>query len=168
MKAIQEPPRDVLLRTFRIEDDMLFWIAKPPRSHRDIGFPAGYVKGGYRVVKYKRRLYSTHRLMWIMRGGDIPEDMLLDHIDGNPLNNAPENLRLVTYAQNNHNRCRAINNTSGVPNVYWYKSNQKWGVSVMCLGVKHFAGFFSDIETAANVAVQLKRSLHGDYARREK
>jgi len=41
-----------------------------------------------------------HRLVWETFKGEIPKDMQVDHIDGNPANNKLTNLRLLTHKDN--------------------------------------------------------------------
>lgn len=43
--------------------------------------------------KYQEQL--LHRVIWEYHNGPIPRDGIIHHIDGNPLNNAPENLECV-------------------------------------------------------------------------
>ena len=56
---------------------------------------------------------------------------ILDHIDGNKLNNKIENLRECDYVTNGYNRKLGINNTSGHKNVAWNKTIKKWRVTLM-------------------------------------
>lgn len=58
---------------------------------------------GYKAVNIGKVKYFNHRLIWIYFHGDIPENMVIDHIDRNKLNNRISNLRLVTVQQNNWN-----------------------------------------------------------------
>jgi hypothetical protein len=52
--------------------------------------------------------YMAHRLAYYYMTGIVPsDDMVIDHIDHNPGNNAWLNLRLVTISQNNANRGNA-------------------------------------------------------------
>lgn len=53
-----------------------------------------------------------------MTHGDIPDTMVIDHLDGNPLNNNISNLRLVTVAINQRNQKLFKNNKSGKTGVY--------------------------------------------------
>lgn len=47
------------------------------------------------------RLYRRlHRLIWETFNGDIPDNLTIDHIDGNPQNNQLFNLRLLTREEN--------------------------------------------------------------------
>ncbi len=63
--------------------------------------------GGYKKIALtkdgKRKYYWVHRLVWEAFNGPIPEELEIDHIDGNPSNNSLYNLRAVdhlTYMSN--------------------------------------------------------------------
>jgi hypothetical protein len=55
----------------------------------------------------------VHRIVWEIHNGTISDGLVIDHIDGNPLNNKLDNLRLVTQAINSRNQRKPKNNTSG-------------------------------------------------------
>ena len=86
-------------------------------------------------VKYRNKSVVVHRIVWELTFGKIPEGFVIDHIDGNSLNNNADNLRLVTQELNCRNRAISKNNTSGVNGitkdsqgfrVFWYdKSGHK-------------------------------------------
>ena len=57
---------------------------------------------GYRRVAINNKKYYVHRLAFLYMTGRLPET--IDHIDGNPSNNAWCNLREVTTQQNMWNR----------------------------------------------------------------
>ncbi len=50
-----------------------------------------------------KRDYRVHRLVYKVFVGDIPEGMVIDHIDGNKLNNNINNLRCVSPTDNMRN-----------------------------------------------------------------
>lgn len=58
---------------------------------------------------------EAHRLAYAIFHGEWPE--MVDHFDGNTLNNRISNLRPATRSVNGRNRRLARHNTSGVPGV---------------------------------------------------
>lgn len=137
----------------------------------DIG---GNIKEGRRVVRVgnKKQIY-VHRVIYQMYYGDLTSKYLIDHIDGNPLNNSIHNLRKVTKGQNNSNlRGNRKNNTSGVRGVHSWKSldtgREYWVARVHKNGSYVFQKSFRKEEyTLEEVAkvVEEKRRIHfGEYA----
>ena len=61
-----------------------------------------------------------HVYIWKLKMGSIPEGLEVDHKDQNKLNCQLSNLRLATHAQNNRNRDKLKNNTSGYIGVSKY------------------------------------------------
>lgn len=85
-------------------------------------------EGGYRVwtVKFKKRNVQIHRIIWQLFYGTIPQGLVVDHIDGNPLNNEISNLRLITQAENRRNTKKSVKNKSGVSGVFLCKTGQHY------------------------------------------
>jgi hypothetical protein len=72
-------------------------------------------------------MFLAHRIIYYLHYGVWPGDFHIDHIDGDKLNNNPENLRLVTHKQN----LRSYNKpTKGVSSKYrgvsWDKESNKY------------------------------------------
>jgi hypothetical protein len=85
------------------------------------------------VVQYNKTHWLIHRILWVMRNGEIDAsaavrlngfaDLDIDHIDGNSLNNSADNLRLVSTAVNMRNQKQHSTNTSGVTGVGFITTN---------------------------------------------
>ena len=81
------------------------------KYHRspDVGEPAGSDAGhGYLKITLLGRRFYGHHIVWFLTHGEWPEQPI-DHIDGNGLNNSPDNLRMTSHKKN----LRAYNKPSG-------------------------------------------------------
>ena len=118
---------------------------------------------GYYRVKIDRQDYQLHRLVWIYHNGDIPDEMQVDHIDRNPSNNLIGNLRLATKSQNNHNRAKQSNNTSGTVGVRIRKGIPIAEIKVN--GKKIWLGAFKTIAEAEAARKEAEIKYLGEFAR---
>ena len=140
-----------------------YWKIKPAKNIF-IGQKAGHIKTNqYFSVRYKSKQYGAHRLAWLYVYGEMPD--IIDHINGNSLDNRIENLRKCNKSQNGQNSKIAINNSSGSKNVCWDKNRNKWAVIVRVNGLKKLFGRFDDLELADLVAVEARNKYHGNFAR---
>lgn len=57
-------------------------------------------KEGYIRINYKRKKVFSHRIIYAKFNGNLKEDLVVEHRDGNPGNNAANNLLLVTHKKN--------------------------------------------------------------------
>ena len=84
----------------------------------------------YRVIKINGKLYYAHRLAWLYSYGKWPQ-LLIDHIDGNGLNNRLSNIREVTNLQNIQATLKLPkHNTSGFRGVSYRKGKWRSGISI--------------------------------------
>ena len=144
------------------------WIKKPSKKVV-IGTQAGYLNKGYTMIRYKSKDYPAHRLAYGFIHGELPpDDMVIDHIDHNRQNNAIDNLRLVSNADNARNRVRRTGRVdeAGI----WYCRRRKRYIAEITLNQKKvYQKSFTDIDEAIN---QRKAKLlelgfhpnHGDKA----
>ena len=129
------------------ETGIFTWKVRTSRSVKvgDIaGCPGG---GGYPQIRVQRRLHQAHRLAWLYVYGEWPEDQI-DHINRIRTDNRISNLREVTNKQNNQNRSKPSNNTSGHPGVHWYKQRSKWQAQITHNQKQIHLGYFSILEEA--------------------
>ena len=98
----------------------LRWLKPTSKCHRlrqDME-AGGLQDKGYYVVRFLGKLLRVSRVIYaIVNKKDIPNNLVIDHIDGNPSNNLSENLRLATYSQNNFNQPTRSDNKTGEKNI---------------------------------------------------
>lgn len=139
-----------------------FWV-DPTKYHAQLaGARAGTVRGGYAVIKLNGRAYRAHRLAWLYVYGHMPE--MIDHINGNRLDNRIANLRPCTMSENakNHGGRRK---KSGTPPGVRKTSSGKYCARIRVDGVAIHIGTFAAPSTAHNAYVREKRRLFGAFDR---
>lgn len=73
-------------------------------------------RASLRVILFARS-YKAHRIIWKMLNGDIPDGMLVDHVNGDPFDNRLMNLRIATPAENTRNSAKSRRNRFGLKGV---------------------------------------------------
>lgn len=69
------------------------------------GNPIGHFHlSGYYRASINGKQSGLHRWIYIYHYGDIPDNMVIDHIDNDTTNNRIENLRIASYHENSVNR----------------------------------------------------------------
>ena len=110
-------------------------------------------------INNKRKSKYIHRLIM-----NEPENMQIDHIDGNGLNNQKNNLRIVTQSQNQMNKISAKNSSSQYKGVCFVKSRNKW-LSSICINKRNYnLGNFKNEEDAARAYNEAAQKYFGEYA----
>lgn len=101
----------------------LIYKAKIPNKKIKIGDVAGKIcskkDGKYLFWKVwlDGRPFTASRVILLLQGFDL-SDKIVDHFDGNPLNNKLNNLRVCDYVVNNRNKTKSKNNKTGVTGVF--------------------------------------------------
>ena len=156
---------------FIYEDGQLFWKIK--RRGLQHTRPVGSLNKNYKWVKTDLlpRQVAVHRVIWEMHNGPIDKNLVVDHIDGNTLNNRIENLRLATRSQNSMNANGKKTKQSSFPKnvtVDWeYKGKIKYRAQILANGIFYRVGNLNTIQEAADAAKELRRLHHGEFARDE-
>lgn len=120
----------------------------------------GYIVTNYRQDGKKDTIKNLHRLLM-----NEPDGMVVDHIDGNTLNNTRDNLRICTQRENAKNQGVRKNNTSGYKGVSFKKHNQKWRARIHVNDRDKFLGDFETIEEAIEARRKAELEYYGEYAR---
>jgi hypothetical protein len=129
-----------------------------------IGDVAGRIgKRGYKYLTFYQKKYYVHRIIWLMHYGTLPK--ILDHIDGNPLNNRIENLRECSDSENLCNAKIRSNNTSGIKGVCWFKPRQKWRARISLNKKEYHLGYFDTKEEAEIAVIDARPKIHQEFAR---
>ena len=98
-----------------------------------IGYKNGHIDG----IKTKVQINYIRTPIWLHRLiMDCPDGLVIDHINGNTLDNRKKNLRIVTKEENATNLSSISNNLSGYTNIY--KDKNLFRVSI---GGKKFGSY---------------------------
>lgn len=155
--------RDLLHELFEYKDGVLYWKVSKAFCIC-VGDVAGNINSkGYHVtsINYKPRL--NHRLIFLMHHGYLPK--MIDHIDGDKLNNRIENLRPANPFENACNSKLRSKNKSGYSGVSWSKQSRKWQVSIQLSRKKKHLGFYTTLKEAGEVATAFRKEHHGEFYR---
>lgn len=119
--------------------------------------PTGWVDDGYRHITLKGKDYRVHRLVWMYLHDRWPVEMV-DHINGNKLDNSIANLREVTAKQNAENRNK-VNAISGLKGVFSYPKN-RWKAAIGHNGKTVNLGVYDSKEEAYEIYCKATKLFH--------
>ena len=168
MKTIPETHLEAIKQAWHLNGAELVW-ARPANGGKNVGDPVGFStrKTGHRNVYLqingKLRGFVYARVVWFLHTGQYPE-LEIDHIDCNPLNDHPANLRLATRSQNLHNT-RFGRTRAKFKGTYQDKRSKKWHCQVQVAGKVHGQYGFETQEQAYAARQALATELHGAFAR---
>jgi len=147
-KRYMNPDESFQART-KWQDDCLVWTGYTQRD-------------GYGQMRINGRGKRVHRYAWERVYGEIPSDMVIDHICHNRTCVNIDHLRLATRGENSAHRSGPdLDNSSGHRNVYW--DVNRWQVSVIKDGVKHRIGRFKRKQDAIDAAEKARQELFGEF-----
>lgn len=161
-----EITQEFLRDRFEYRDGSLFY-RKNIYQGKNIGKKAGTIYKGipgkreaHEVVSVNHRSLKASRLIFLYHHGYLPT--VVDHIDGNPVNNKIENLRAATYFNNSGNRKISKNNTSGFKGIS--KSRSKW-IAQICVNRKTIQlGQYETPEEAHQAYMKAAKKYFGEFA----
>jgi len=115
--------------------------------------------------KGERKTFRLHRFIMNAKPGEV-----VDHINGDKLDNRKENLRITDRKGNSQNRkkSRSYKNkstSSKYKGVSWHEANKKWRACIYRNNKSTHLGYFEK-EIEAAKAYNLKAiEYHGEFAR---
>lgn len=116
-----------------------------------------YVNGIRKVIKLHR---------FILRA---KKKQIMDHINGNGLDNRKANLRFCTQQQNAYNRKLNKNNTSGYKGISFKKDirlkYKQWIAYINVEKKRKYLGYFRTKEEAMKVRIEAEKQYYGEFAR---
>lgn len=110
-------------------------------------------------VPGSERLVYMHRLVLGVR-----EKVLVDHWNGNGLDNRRSNLRSCDSVQNQGNRRPSVH-SSRFKGVYWDRTKKKWSAQIVWGGRAILIGRFDREEYAARAYDGAALAVFGEFAR---
>jgi len=105
--------------------------------------------------------YYLHRIIAGARNGEI-----VDHINGNTLDNRRSNLRIVTMQENAMNVGLRKDSKTGIKGVNWRKDAHCWTAHIQYKKKKMHIGCYDNKEDAIAARLQKEEELYGEYMRK--
>ena len=182
MKINKLPSLEYLKECFILETSLpsgLRWSADRPFSHfksealfkrwktNNSNQSAGCIlNNGYYYSRLDKIRYPNHRIVFAIYNNTTDfQNKQIDHIDGNVFNNSPQNLRLVTASQNQFNREKSKNNSTGYKNISFSKKSNKYRCAMQIDGKDIYIGLFNTIEEAIQSRDEKFKQLAGVFYR---
>lgn len=115
----------------------------------------------------RHRPGSCRKLIWMHRAIlNVPAHLLVDHINGNGLDNRKSNLRPATKSQNCRNKRLGRTNTSSkYRGVHWHSRAGKWQASIRVNRKSIHLGYFHDELKAARAYDEASRKYHKNFGK---
>jgi hypothetical protein len=156
--------------TYNPDTGTFTWNSRPLKSFKSAqyfkawntrcsGKVAGYTSSSkYVTIPLAGKLYQAHRLAYLYMEGELPAHEV-DHLNHIKTDNRWSNLRQVSPTENQRNRPKNKNNTSGSLGVSWCADRQLWLASARINYIKHNLGRYKTKEEAI-AARQAFNKLH--------
>jgi hypothetical protein len=168
IRKLSQSTLDAIKQAWRLDGSVIVWN-RDARGGKREGDPVGFStrKSGHRNVflsldgKFTGFVYA--RIVWFLHHGDYP-DAEIDHIDCDPSNDHPSNLRLASREENNQNT-RFGRTRKPFKGTYQDKRTNKWHCQLQAFGKVHGRYGFETQEQAYAARQELANTFHGAFAR---
>jgi hypothetical protein len=166
-KQRTEEELQAIKASWYVDDNSSIRWARKANGGKHIGDLVGMsnVSGGHRIclLTINRKLipFVESNVIWFLRNNNWAESEI-DHIDGNPLNNSIDNMRLASRSENCCNTALRSDNKTGYKGIY--PRYGKWSVQIWKDKKCHNLGIYETIEEAIAIRVMGLNKLHGAFA----
>lgn len=117
------------------------------------------IKGGYACNKNKKMVY-IHRYIMGAKKGEV-----VDHINGDKLDNRKSNLRICNQSLNLANSKIRADNKTGYKGVHRTKRSDSYEATIYYKGKSKYIGRFKELLDAVKAYDETAVKLFGDYAK---
>ena len=114
------------------------------------------------IYAYNRNVGCMHRFLLNVDKKNLKS--IIDHKNGNTLDNRLENLRLCSRQENSQNSKMRKNNKSGYKGIWFRKDTKKWGSSIKINEKTYYIGQFDTKEEAIEKYKNKVNELHGEFS----
>lgn len=142
---------------YAIVDDDDYYILKMYSWYKT---DLGYARTSF-IEKGKKVYLTMHKEIMRPQNG-----LVVDHINGNRLDNRKENLRVCTQQQNTWNKAPMKNKKySKVAGVTYCKDHSRWRAGIWENGKLKLIGYYKNESDAISARVEYAKKLHGEFFR---
>lgn len=155
MKSIQLTRGQVAI----VDDEDFEWLSKwkwhyNPRQYTGPGYAE---RSAINPITKRNSTICMHRAIM-----GFPKGKLIDHKNGNGLDNTRSNLRLATFSENSRHRKYPSTSTTGLKGVH-RSSKNKYRARIRMGGKLVSLGTFTNPEDAREAYLKKAKPLHGEF-----
>jgi hypothetical protein len=135
----------------------LYWTSTKGRAlcGKEVGSITPY---GYLECRINNKRKMIHHVVWFLHHGYWPK--MLDHLDGDRLNNKIENLRECSTAENSRNR---VGSFRELPRNVYLNNNGSFRVALTVDYKQVVIGTFNNLDEAEQAAERARNEYFGKF-----
>lgn len=142
-----------------VASGIIVWSS--PRKGISVGDSGGTMKDGYCVIKFRKKYYRRHRIIFYVANGYLPA--VVDHKNGIEFGDGIDNLQEATQQENVRKQKKKRNSASGKRGVIFDKRRNNYQARIVVDGKQIFLGSYDTPEKASEVYNEKAKELFGDF-----